>query len=613
MRYFDCNCSYGCTARPPHRFAATPRDLLDEMDFCGIDAAMVFHTNERFASPVTWNSVVVQETQNEKRLHPVWAILPEACGELPPPEQLLEKMRNHGVRALWAFPQEHRYRLDGCTFPQLFRLMARCRIPLFAKESLFQLKELLEACPGLPVVAVNQGPHSLDRHLRPLMDAFPNLHVDTSYLLVEGLIEGMCERYGPERLLFGTAFPDNCSGGALLRLAQAEIGEESRALIAAGNLERLLAWSREADAGADAIKGTSPFRGTHRVDRVGAAAPHYPSEIAAEYMTNGRSERCPLIDMHGHWAPFGGSFLPCASEQNMLESLHRTGVKHIVCSSSDALLADPECGNRVMEKAIARSPDVLSGYWSVNPNYPNLAARAPEDLQKSNGFVGFKFLPDYHAYPVTGDRYRSALEHANEKSLLVLVHTWGGSTFDSPQMLGEVAAKYPRANFLMGHSGYGDWVASVRIARELSNVFLELTAVYAAHDFAMQPNGSGTPLALLSCMQVNGILEYMVSEAGSNKVVFGTDMPWYSPHYAAGAVLYAKISDDARHDILHRNAERLLGLMPKTWDAPERCPAGAVCPVFAGINENGGGLRCVHGPGRIHRVARGGVEPKVKG
>ena len=58
---------------------------------------------------------------------------------------------------------------------------------------------------------------------------------------------------------------------------------------------------------------------------------------------------------------------------------------------------------------------------------------------------------------------------------------------------------------------------------------------------------------------VNGLIEYMVETAGSEKVVFGSDLPWYSQHYHAGAVLFARISDDARHDILHRNAERLLG------------------------------------------------------
>ena len=59
-------------------------------------------------------------------------------------------------------------------------------------------------------------------------------------------------------------------------------------------------------------------------------------------------------------------------------------------------------------------------------------------------------------------------------------------------------------------------------------------------------------------LQVNGIIEFMVEKAGSKKIVFGTDLRWYSPHYAAGAVLFARIDDSNRHDILHRNAERLL-------------------------------------------------------
>jgi hypothetical protein len=41
-------------------------------------------------------------------------------------------------------------------------------------------------------------------------------------------------------MLFGSAFPDNSSGASLLRLALADIPEQARALIAAGNLEKLL-------------------------------------------------------------------------------------------------------------------------------------------------------------------------------------------------------------------------------------------------------------------------------------------------------------------------------------------------------------------------------------
>lgn len=50
----------------------------------------------------------------------------------------------------------------------------------------------------------------------------------------------------------------------------------------------------------------------------------------------------------------------------------------------------------------------------------------------------------------------------------------------------------------------------------------------------------------------------MVREAGSEKIVFGTDLPWFDPHYGIGCVVFSRITDEDRHNILHRNAEQLL-------------------------------------------------------
>ena len=284
-----------------------------------------------------------------------------------------------------------------------------------------------------------------------------------------------------------------------------------------------------------------------------------PSSIAYEYVTQGLSSTCPIIDMHGHLGPNVELYLPAAPVEKMRRSLQRAGVKKIVCAPHEALMADPQSGNALMQATIDAYPEQFLGYWAINPNYPELVQRVGEDFAGARGFVGLKCLPDYHTYPITGERYRPALEYADARRLLVLVHSWGGSGFDAPGMLGEVAARYPGATFLMGHSGFGDWGTAIGIARDLPNVYLELTAVYAAHDFGNQPGGSGTPIPFLSCLHVNGIIEEMVTGAGAKKIVFGTDMPWYSPHFAAGAVLFARISDEDRHDILHRNAERLLG------------------------------------------------------
>jgi predicted TIM-barrel fold metal-dependent hydrolase len=302
-----------------------------------------------------------------------------------------------------------------------------------------------------------------------------------------------------------------------------------------------------------------------------------PSPVAREFLERGFSATCPIIDMHGHLGPFYGCYLPSCTTDRMRHRLRRCGVRRIVCSHHSALACDAARGNALMQEVVREYPDEFLGYWVINPNYPAETARDLRAFDRLTGFVGLKFWPDYHLVPVTSPKYAAALEFADAHGLLVLVHTFGESPFDAPALLGEVAARYPRARFLMGHSGYGEWERSVAIARDLTNVYLDLTSVFQALDFSQMPGGSLMPRAPALSPHVNGLIEYMVETAGSRKVVFGSDLPWYSQHYHAGAVLFARISDEARHDILHRNAERLLGAhlgeAAETRPTAERAPS----------------------------------------
>jgi len=240
MKIFDCNCSLGMGYRPPFRFAENAADLIEEMDFCGIDRALVYHAGMRFGSPVVWNHQLCDQIKESTRLEACWTILPPQTGEQPGIEEFLDMMRTHDVKSLWAFPDEHRYRLDDRTFGSLLEEMTRRRIPLFLKQNILATSDLLESFPDLTIVAVNQGPHSLERYLRPLLDEYQKLYLDTSYYIVDGLIEEFCFRYGSGRLLFGSGFPDNCSGSALLRLVQADINAEDKNRIAFKNLEEII-------------------------------------------------------------------------------------------------------------------------------------------------------------------------------------------------------------------------------------------------------------------------------------------------------------------------------------------------------------------------------------
>ena len=240
MRFFDCNCALGMPGPRGLRYARSVAALREEIEFCGIERALVYHTAQRFDSPITGNPLLIKELEADPAFTPVWTILPSQTCELAPPEDLLRQMKEQGVRAVRVFPDEHRYALNALTLGDWLALLQERRIPLLAKTSVLKIADILQSFPDLVVVAMEQGPHSLERYLRPVVERYPNFYIDTSSYISDGLIEAFCKRYGPSRLLFGSGYPDDCSGAALLRLAQAEILAEHKQQIAAENLERIL-------------------------------------------------------------------------------------------------------------------------------------------------------------------------------------------------------------------------------------------------------------------------------------------------------------------------------------------------------------------------------------
>jgi uncharacterized protein len=266
-----------------------------------------------------------------------------------------------------------------------------------------------------------------------------------------------------------------------------------------------------------------------------------PSPLAREFRETGRSESCPVIDMHGHYGPFQGIYFPSSTAEDMIGTMDRAGVSMIVCSSHHSLI-DSQAGNERMAEVVRQNPGRISAYWCINPNDPALIEKQLAEISGKPEFVGFKFLSDYHKYPITGENYAPAIEYAQEHRMPILMHTWGGSSFDGPKLVDEVAKRFPDVTILMGHSGFGEWDVAIDVASRHPNVYLELTAAYA----------------------VNRAIEMMVDGAGSHKVLYGTDLPWFDPHYAIGCILYARITDEDRRNILHRNAEKILSRTEKS-------------------------------------------------
>ncbi|MEM2914369.1 MAG: amidohydrolase family protein [Candidatus Bathyarchaeia archaeon] len=248
MKFFDCNASLGPVSAPPPKIAKTAKDLLDEMDFCGIDEALVYHGAQMDDSPVVGNQLLIEETEGLERLHRSWAILPPQTEELPPIDQFLTLMKKYKVRALRAFPSKHRYLLNRTSFGSLFDVLVERHIPLFisVKESVggvsdwSLIEDVLIENSDLPVVVTDHGTWGQDRYFRPLIEKYENFYIDTSRYELCGGIEAFCKKYGSDRILFGTGFPEIKIGGVLLALIHSDISTKEKEAIAHRNLEKLL-------------------------------------------------------------------------------------------------------------------------------------------------------------------------------------------------------------------------------------------------------------------------------------------------------------------------------------------------------------------------------------
>lgn len=261
------------------------------------------------------------------------------------------------------------------------------------------------------------------------------------------------------------------------------------------------------------------------------------SQLAQAFWKQGRLAGCPVIDMHGHMGAWKGIHFPNADAAAMVHSMDRAGVR-MLCFCHHAALFCPDIGNAANVEAVRKFPDRLRAYVGINPHYGDAIARDLAAYESHrNVFVGLKVLAGYHLISWDAPPYEPAWRFANEHKTLLLGHTWGGAgRHDGPEQVRKAAAKYPDVRLLLGHSLHGAWDDAIAIAKEFPNVYLELTAV----------------------LDDRGAVERFVDAGLAKKCLYGTDLPWFNEHYYIGAVLSAKISDDDRHDILHRNAERLL-------------------------------------------------------
>jgi predicted TIM-barrel fold metal-dependent hydrolase len=244
MHFFDCNVYFG---RPSVKTLApepSVAGLLAEMDYNGVEKALVWHISQQDGSPLVGNELLAEAILPHPSLYGCWSIQPNQTKEFPPFDEFITLMRRARIVALRSFPTSQHFLLNEVSMGSWFAPMMLRRIPFFLSVSHGANWDiayaLLAEFPDLVCVLCDHGCWGEDRYFRPLIERYPNVYIDTSRYLLDGGIEAFVESYSAERMLFGSGYPDSYFGGMLMALLHSEIPTEGKESIASRNLERIL-------------------------------------------------------------------------------------------------------------------------------------------------------------------------------------------------------------------------------------------------------------------------------------------------------------------------------------------------------------------------------------
>jgi len=505
----------------------TVEKMLADMGRCRIHGALIYSNYAKELQPSIGNKYVVDLSRKHSRLIPCWVALPGMCGEAADGEKFVQEMLDNGVKAIKLFPNMHKYLLNDATMGSLLNSLQEVGLPLIFDRGEHEpavqqidwqeIEPLLTKYPKLKVI-LHGVRWEATRYLLPLLQKFPNLYFEFSNQQGNRIIEFLVEKIGSDQLLFGTQMMEKSPGAARAFIDYAEIDEKDRLKIAGENLIRLL-----------------------KLENIPADYPddHTDDVILQKARKAEAIDDMEVIDSHAHIFENDHcdniiAFMPESDAAGVVDRNRRIGVDITCVSPWKGIWSGDRAGNEITHQAIIEFPDNIIGYATFDPN--NVADWQTE-LKLCYEEFGMKGIKPYfprNKVPYNDQRYTPWFSYGNEHRLFALMH-WSDNFIVEME---ELAEKYPEISFLLAHCGMSYETARkhVELAKQFNNIFLEIT--YTA--------------------VTNGVIEYMVREVGSERVLYGSDTAMRDPFPQFGWLAYADISEAEKRNILGKNMRKII-------------------------------------------------------
>jgi predicted TIM-barrel fold metal-dependent hydrolase len=528
----NVNGLYGCGAYEKPDFKELG-ELITHMDKFGIAASVTCHIEARDLNPLYGNRKLmsdIEATHGAKdRIIPCFVIAPAMLYRNGETEHLVNNLKAGAVHAVALYPKTSR-----CAVREYEKVLAHIRSysPVVMVDAwemkgdgdYRDLQDIAVAFPELTFI-VRQAMWWQFSILADLMERSHNVRVDLSQFHFRDAISTVVTHFGKERIVFGLG-PKAHGGAALAALQYADIKTDSLERITHTNIEELLK-----------IKSGD----------IKPVAAGYINPLWKRFMEgDGLPPDIYAIDAHSHIGPPArGWYIPQIeiSEQigTIDNELSRFGINQIISAPEPALFAHPLEGNAQVENEVAgygAPTGRFAGYFVYNPHFAEeLTEDVLDGFFRRNYFVGLKIIPEYWRIALTDHVYDAMWEYADKHCLPILIHTWE-NTSGTAGMIDRIASGYPKAIFLLGHSGGGDEgrIEAEAMAVKYDNVYLEWC-------------GSFTSRILW---------ERTIKRVGAKKVIYGTDTFFHDIAWELGRLLCLDISNREFEMILGENMKRIL-------------------------------------------------------
>lgn len=175
---------------------------------------------------------------------------------------------------------------------------------------------------------------------------------------------------------------------------------------------------------------------------------------------------------------------------------------------------------------LSQEDDFIYQWVVIDPQNEQTFKQA-EWMLKSKKCLGIKLHAELHKYAFE-EFVDKIFAFANERAAVVLTHPVYGYRMDAIN-------NYPDMKLILAHLGTGtDYYVPIMKMAKHQNVYADTSG---------------------SASNKNNVIEYAVSQLGSERILFGTDS--YSCAFQRGRIDYADITEEAKENILNKNALRL--------------------------------------------------------